>query len=422
MTDASPVATSRSARRAGVVIDVVVAAVLVLIATRAESTTGQALFVGGAVLTLLLLVGRWTALHGLASAVVAVLLLQPALAQVLTPPIRHLIPNRSYVIETDVPGIRNGSVVTIDERGFRPTTEMRPSDPSRRIVLIGGSTFEQIYLDDRATTGWLLADALGAAAGAGGADAPSDAVEVINTGLAGLRSADHLVHLGYFERDADAFDETHHIIMMGINDWNLHVTRDVLGEPAGWAEEPAAPWRRVDAYPLVRVGTDLRARLLPEPPALEATHSQMSRYDERPKVEVTDAQLDEMLWKYRDSIRGLIDACETGTRTRCTFVTQPTVYRPENFTSAAFRRTLWVAPPFTEEVMTPASLVRVARAFNDVLLEEVAGSGCSSCGAIDADAALGGRPELFYDDCHFTEAGSAVLAETLIAAGVVDRP
>jgi lysophospholipase L1-like esterase len=391
----------------GAIALLLVALLMAVIAAMAISTTGRLIYATGAGLAIVLLAGRWGQAHGLGAALLVVLAVQPAVAVALTPPIRHLIPNRTYVIESEIAGVRSGSVITIDERGFRPTSAIRPEDSAQRIVLIGGSTFEQIYVDDRATTGWLLADH---------PDVRGRGIEVINTGLAGLRAADHLTHLEHFDRSADRYASTLYVVMLGVNDWNMHLTREVLGLPSAW-DGPAQPrWRRVESYPLVSVAIDVRARLLPEPPELVAAHT-LGTYDGRTKVAVDGPTLARILELHRAELAPLFAQCERDPASHCLFVTQPTVYRDDNLARAEVRASLWLTPPFVPDVAIDApSLVRVARAFNDLLLEEVARGSCTRCSSLDADALLEGRPDLFYDDVHFTELGAAALAQVLAGA------
>jgi lysophospholipase L1-like esterase len=388
----------------GTVVLLLAAALTATIAAMAVSTTGQLIYGAGAALSIMLLAGRWSQLHGLGAALLVVLVAQPVVAVALTPPIRHLIPNRSYVIESEIPGVRSGSVVTIDERGFRPTTSVRPVDPMHRIVLIGGSTFEQIYLDDRATTGWLLAELPTVR----GRD-----IEVINTGLAGLRAADHLAHLEHFDRSADRYTSSLYVVMLGVNDWNMHLTREVLGLASAWDGPPQPRWRRVESYPLVAVAMDVRARLLPEPPELVAAHT-LGTYDSRVKVPVDRSMLAHLLELHRAELAPLLSQCDQDPASRCLFVTQPTVYREETLAREEVRASLWLTPPFVPDVAIDApSLVMVARSFNDLLLETVEAGGCAQCSVVDADALLEGRPDLFYDDVHFTEQGAAALARAI---------
>src|SRR5262249_54962994 len=85
--------------------------------------------------------------------------------------------------------------ITTDSRGYRTNTPIdyaRKDPATLRIVAIGGSTTEDIYLDDAKTWTSLLATRLSKAL-----DRP---VEMINTGVSGLRAWHHLSTLQESEK------------------------------------------------------------------------------------------------------------------------------------------------------------------------------------------------------------------------------
>lgn len=89
-----------------------------------------------------------------------------------------------------------------------------------RVVAIGASTTEQIHLDDKSTWTHLLQEQLESRL-------PSVNVEVINTGVSGLRAEHHLETL---EQVLD-FEPDLVIFLIGINDWIRHVYTE-FGFPA----------------------------------------------------------------------------------------------------------------------------------------------------------------------------------------------
>ena len=99
--------------------------------------------------------------------------------------------NRQIRIVGDVmPGFQGMQHITTDDKGFRTTLpidyEHKPT-ATFRVLAIGGSTTEQIYLDDRKTWTHLLQEGLG--------ESLKKRVEVINTGVSGLRAVHHLATL-----------------------------------------------------------------------------------------------------------------------------------------------------------------------------------------------------------------------------------
>ena len=88
----------------------------------------------------------------------------------------------------NIPGIQPGiHHVTTDELGFRTTPAVDYQHKrGYRIFAIGGSTTEDILLDDHATWPYLLQQQL---------NHSGTAVEMINTGVSGLRASNHLATL-----------------------------------------------------------------------------------------------------------------------------------------------------------------------------------------------------------------------------------
>ena len=84
---------------------------------------------------------------------------------------------------------------------------------------------EELYLDDHKTWTHLLQEGLAAAMGT--------RVEVVNTGLSGLRSPHHLVTLNHISR----YQPDLVLILMGVNDWN-HQILEAMDEnrhgPISW--------------------------------------------------------------------------------------------------------------------------------------------------------------------------------------------
>ena len=104
---------------------------------------------------------------------------------------KHLAPNirTSINVVEGLPGISGLQTITTDHMGFRVTKSIDYAHKKGwRLFAIGASTTEEIYLDDYKTWTHLLQEKLEHARGG--------PVEVINTGVAGLRLAHHITNLG----------------------------------------------------------------------------------------------------------------------------------------------------------------------------------------------------------------------------------
>lgn len=144
-----------------------------------------------------------------------------ALATPLLPDPDFVTLEPNYVREFEVvgglPGISGVHRVTTDHQGFRTTRPVDYDSPAPlRIFMIGGSTIEQILLDDRKTSPHLLQEMLQEELGI--------EVEVVNTGVSGLRAVHHLATL----RAIKDYHPDLVLFMLGVNDWNWHISFDLL--------------------------------------------------------------------------------------------------------------------------------------------------------------------------------------------------
>jgi GDSL-like Lipase/Acylhydrolase len=137
-------------------------------------------------------------------------LFSPLLA-LIRQPVTTLEPNinRQFrVAGGEAFGVDGIQTITTDSKGYRTNTPIdydRKEPGTLRIVAIGGSTTEDIYLDDAKTWTSLLAAHLSKAL-----DRP---VEMINTGVSGLRAQHHLFTL----LESEKFSPDIAVVMLGIN-------------------------------------------------------------------------------------------------------------------------------------------------------------------------------------------------------------
>lgn len=304
-------------------------------------------------------------------------------------------------VSTDaIPGFPRGvRQITTDERGWRvqpPVDYAKKSGP--RIVAIGGSTTEDIVLDDRATWTHRLQQAL-ATEFAG--------LQVVNTGVSGLRAANHAASL----RMAAEVQPDLVLVLLGGNDWNKHI-KDHF-EPGRDRWQPL-PFR---STALGRVLDGLVIAPLRGQPSSQSWANRTLRI-ERPedlnggrKMFGDRAPLhrfnpDAVTPGYAADLDTLGALCKE-LKLRCMFLTQPQAYGPPAPAAALMAR-FWMTPPYADYGLEIESMVRVARLYNAHLSAFAARGGHALC-----DVAAGMPPEqtLFYDDMHFTDQGAARMAE-----------
>ncbi|MCX7144071.1 MAG: GDSL-type esterase/lipase family protein [Proteobacteria bacterium] len=308
-----------------------------------------------------------------------------------------------------MPGIEGVQHVTTDAKGFRTTLPVdyrqKPAG-TLRVFAVGGSTTEQIYLDDRKTWTHLLQEEMAAAG--------KTRVEVVNTGVSGLRTPHHLAtlnHIAPYQPDLV-------VILMGVNDWIhqiLEATDESRRGPGRW-------WRNM-SYPntaLVFLSRQVRS-------AMRRADSQAASGPAKAKVEDFDgsyySKQNDSLSRPQRTFPGeirvspdyvaatqqLIAACKT-LKMRCVFVTQPTAYDPG--IDPALKRRLWMTPPGVNYTLPLAEMAQFARAYNRSLVDTVRSHGGEVC---DVVPALPPTTGYFYDDCHFNENGARVMARAVQA-------
>jgi lysophospholipase L1-like esterase len=312
-------------------------------------------------------------------------------------------------VRTDsIPGYPRGvRRVTTDARGWRVQP---PADyaakPALRIVAIGGSTTEDIFLDDRSTWAHRLQQLLAA-------DRPG--AQVINTGVSGLRAANHKATLALTaELKPDLV-----LILLGANDWNKQI-KDHF-EPRRDAFKPL-PFR-LTALPRVidtlvvaplRKQTSGGARSWADRTivinAAEDFNGGRRRFTQRQPVHRWVPA--EVAPSYRADLEAIAALCKERTL-RCVWLSQPTAYGPPD-PAPAFTRHFWMTPPHADYGLDLDSLRKVAKLYNDHLGAFAARHGQPFC---DLAAGMGPEPAHYYDEMHYTDEGAARVAQ-LVAACV----
>ena len=348
------------------------------------------------------LFGRWVAVFLVAQAAVSVAVLD---AQGLPPNI-----SRQFVVQSSsIPGISGVKTLTTDGMGFRVTRAVNYAGKAPgtiRLFALGGSTTEQQLLDDRETWTHLLQESLQAVW-------LTAQVEVVNAGASGTRAVNHLEKL----REVGRYQPDFVLILVGINDWNKDI-RERFGSQA-YGHLATLLWDlrlentllgqalRVASYRLGGAGLGRASQALGG--QMRGQTSSLDRGDRR-KLTIGQVGRD-----YAKTLADIADEC-TRLRVRCVFLTQPHAYLEG--APVELRRRFWMTPPFEDYTLDEPSLRSIADTYNRHLVEELRARGQSVC---DVAAAFSDRFDVFYDDCHFNEAGAraaaAAIAECILALG-----
>ncbi len=305
--------------------------------------------------------------------------------------------------ENGLPGVSGRNHFTTNNMGLRGGDLVQPKPGDEyRVFLVGGSTFECFYLDDRDEIGRVLEDALPPMPGGRRA-------KVYNAGLSGAASDDHvalisqrLVHL-----EPDLI-----VVQAGIND----LTRSIFGFDYLHFVDPSLaagrPWyKRLAMHSqLVRRLHRLKTRMTPDARTLQESRPLVTNYAgqiglQRTGLPATSPpRTDEHSYAANlRSIAGVARVHGFG----LAFVTQQTTWNSPVDPGA--RDWSWMryrdGVTYGEREMD-AAMERL----NDTMRAVGAENGVP---VFDLAAWLPKSLDYFYDDCHFNTAGAAEAGKRL---------
>lgn len=316
-------------------------------------------------------------------------------------------PNLRNTFQPDpayLPGIEGESHFTTGPDGLRAAAPPHAAK-SIRVITLGGSTTECVYLDDTETWSARLAAHV----------SKPEKVWVGNAGISGFDLQDHL----QFVELSPALDGARALIIQpGINDLWRFLANEVEAMDYGRFEERVvAPSKAtpIDVAPYRPLWTRSRViqlyhtvrRESPPPEQQEGIGGReyQIRRDKRSAAEKTAElpPLVEGLARYRSRIEALIAAAQRR-GVPVLFTTQPVVWRADLSPEAEAR--CWFGWLPDGRYLTLAALREAMDQYNETLKQTCAAQGVP---CVDLSP-LNGSEAYFYDDCHFTEAGAEAVA------------
>lgn len=300
------------------------------------------------------------------------------------------------------PGLDGVHEMTTNARGHRvngPVDYASKPAGALRIVAIGASTTEQSDIDDRKAWTWLVAEDLSAALGR--------KVEMINTGVSGARGPQ------YFEalRDSEAYAPDVALFLMGINDWNAAI-KTANRSPLDRVLRVFLPFSFFDSV-LFNAVMKVRGAISPRLGSGEGTDrvwdddgSYLSNQnDSLERSRKIAFSLDRVDDDYASWVGRIMTECRRRSLL-CLFIDQPTAYRAD--IEPALRRRLWMTPMNEAYTVGLDDMIRTAAMYNTWLADTTKKVGMPFCSVA---AAFPPTLTFFYDDCHYTIAGSRRLAK-----------
>lgn len=327
-----------------------------------------------------------------------------------------------------IPGLPDRETVfTTNEAGLRGYP-LPPADVVR-ILAVGGSTTECLFLDDADAWPRLLQDAVGRLSGR--------RVWVGNAGRSGFTSSDHLV---YLRRALPEIRPDIVLVMSGANDMSACLSagpeeaarcaaRAAVAEAANEARvfrairPPPGPLRLLDLLrPSAVVGPTASAALAVQDTAGLFYARQRARRARARKADAPPAGLDTCLATFEATLER-IAAMARADGARVVFLEQGALYRPD--LAPEEEALLWGGSAggdlFGETPPEAYHSARVLRAVLDRYNASTRGVAARlHVPCLDAADRLPRTAETYYDDLHFTPAGARRLADAVARCLVGD--
>jgi hypothetical protein len=313
-----------------------------------------------------------------------------------------LAPNMRLRIDVEadnIPGISGIQNITTDEQGYRVTPPVDyTSADAVRIFAIGGSTTESILVDDKSTWTYLLQQGLSNSLG--------KTIQVVNTGVSGLRARNHLATLLHVRN----LHPSAAIILVGANDWGRALRMNFATLPL-WFEGMRLR-RTLLGLAILRLTPDKGdpRHQSSGSDAVSVEHGNGYRrwqhsLDRPDKRRFTP---DAVSADYLDYLERIGNVCDEQKLT-CIFVTQPAAYSPR--ASAEVRATFWNTPPFASFTVPIEDMGHLEALYNAYLIKFAKERGHPVC---DLAAQLSPTFDNFYDGIHYNVSGSRNVAQKLL--------
>jgi len=314
---------------------------------------------------------------------------------------KTLPPNflKRFVVRGNVmPNFDGINTVSTDEMGYRSVGDIDYyNDDNFRIYAIGGSTTEEIYVDDNETWTSLLQVSLN--------NSQNENFEVINTGVSGLRARHHLATMLF---TANYYPDAY-IFLMGVNDWNSHI-KAVVGDDASELSS------RLSAT-LLWQGLSFAKRLFNSLlyDSSEGENGVSEEYgvyysqqnNSLEKNDVREFLPNDIHPNYESYVRQIATRCNENSYL-CIFVSQPSAYSTQ--LTNDLKERLWMTPPNVKYTLDLESLIGISQLYNQRLLELATENNIHFC---DLAKEIPPTTDYFYDDVHFNENGSRAVANVL---------
>jgi len=289
-------------------------------------------------------------------------------------------------------------IIKTDVKGFRVSNEIDylTNKNQKKIILLGGSQVEEIYLNFNETWGNELSKNL--------IKNYNQRIEVVNTGVSGLRVNQLKKNLLYFINNN--IKAEHYFFLFGHNDWNQHIIENNFSNLESLFHKFS--FRKsliMKVYPLISLELN---------PSSRKKVSVIQRYGKNQSNSLENRKiiknnLTTIPNQYKNDVKQIIKICNDNNLS-CIFLENPTAYNKK--VSNKLKKNFWQTPPNTDYSLNLESLVSISKLYNNWLKEIVEKNNFLFC---EINKFLEPTEINFYDDSHLNPQGSKKIANIIAA-------
>ena len=306
---------------------------------------------------------------------------------------------KKIIVLGDVmPNFEGVNTISTDEKGFRTLNKIDYNDENTfRIFAIGASTTQQIFVDDKETWTSLIEIGL--------SQSYNKSVEVINTGVSGLRAEHHLATM----TETEKYHPDAYIFLLGVNDWNKHI-RDKFG---GLNANSLITLSNT----LIWNGLSFVKRIVSNKVSEISEVNEVSKeYGDYYSKQNNSLEKDDVRTFIPETIDSVYELTVKKIATKCNeneyicfFLNQPSAYSTE--LTEDLKKRLWMTPPNVGYTLDIGSLIHIANLYNNELKRIATDNDIYFC---DVANQIKPTTDYFYDDVHYNEKGSVKVASAVL--------
>ncbi len=320
-------------------------------------------------------------------------------------------PNLGYVFfpnSSIFHGISGESHFTINNLGYRGV-EFNNHENEYRILIVGGSTSECLYLDDKEAWPYVLMDLL---------KKTKDNKKIItmNIGKSGHGLRNNILELKYLPEN---YEPDLLVMMLGVNDVLFRLSRKEAWEPFNESKynnsesytftlHPGYTWRSTITYKICRYFDLVFKRIKPQDPFGNTLAENRLKRKNSENWLNNKVDLSASLEDYEIGLKRAINLSRESNITLI-FSTQPYLWKKNM--SEEENSSLWMTTDFNGNFYPIDTMIESMDKFNDKMLEVCMENPDIFC--IDLEKEIPKTLNYFYDDVHFNEEGSRLVAEKL---------